>query len=79
MTYMKLITGGAKRHLALADQPSTDVTLCGCTVTQAHNWKRVMGLEGDECPHCAELAFGVSRQRRTQDSLSAGAAAGHAH
>jgi hypothetical protein len=77
MTYMKLITGGAKRHLALADQPSTDVTLCGCTVTQVHNWKRIAGLEGDECPHCAELAFGVGTDRRIP--LARATAAGHAH
>jgi hypothetical protein len=76
MTYMKLITGGVKRHLALADQPSTDSTLCGCTVTGAHSWARIRGLEGDECLQCAELAFGVDASRR---ALAAGVAAGHAH
>ena len=58
MTYMKLITGGVKRHLAVAVQLSAEsITLCGCTVTRSHSWKRVAGLEGDECPRCAELAF----------------------
>jgi len=76
MTYMKLITGGAKRHLALADQPATDSTLCGCSVTGVHSWARIQGLEGDECPQCAERAFGVDAGRRP---LVTGAAAGHAH
>ena len=75
MTYMKLITGGVKRHLALADQPSTDSTLCGCTVTGAHNWTRITGLEGDECPQCAERAFGVDAPRATHGVTAA--AAGH--
>jgi hypothetical protein len=76
MTYMKLITGGVKRHLALADQPSTDSTLCGCSITGAHSWARIQRLEGDECPLCAERAFGVDVSRRP---LAAGAAAGHLH
>jgi len=59
MNYMKLVTGGVKHHLCLADQPSGDSnTLCGCVVTRLHSWKRVRGLEGDECPVCAALAFG---------------------
>jgi hypothetical protein len=64
MTYMKLVTGGVKRHLVVADQPSAEsITLCGCTVTQSHSWKRVNGLEGDECQHCAEVAFDGSAAR----------------
>ena len=78
MTYMKLVTDGAKRHLVLADQPSTGSTLCGCTVTQSQNWMRIKGLEGDECPRCAELAFGAERRTRNSLDVSA-AAAGHAH
>ena len=58
MTYMKLVTGGVKRHLAVADQYSAEfIPLCGCTVTRSHSWKLVDGLEGDECQHCAEVAF----------------------
>ena len=58
LTYMKLVTGGVKHHLVVADQSSSESTLCGCTVTRAHSWRRITGLEGDECEHCAELAFG---------------------
>jgi hypothetical protein len=59
MNYMKLVTGGVKHHLCVADQPSGESnTLCGCVVTRLHSWKRVRGLEGDECPVCAALAFG---------------------
>ena len=65
MTYMKLVTVGVKHHLAAAEQPLADsITLCGCVVTQRHSWRRVMGLEGDECPHCAALAFGGSEYSR---------------
>jgi len=57
--YMKLVTGGVKHHLCVVDQLSIDSsTLCGCVVTRPHSWKRVRGLEGDECPLCAALAFG---------------------
>ena len=59
MNYMKLVTRGVKHHLCVADQPNGDSsTLCGCVVTRLHSWKRVRGLEGDECPVCAALAFG---------------------
>ena len=59
MTYMKLVTGGVKHHLSVADQPAGEsITLCGCVLTRPHSWKRIRGLEGDECAHCAELAFG---------------------
>jgi len=67
MTYMKLVTGGVKHHLAVADQSSVETTLCGCTVTQAHSWKRITGLEGDECEECAELAFGGSPAQAASD------------
>ena len=57
--YMKIVTGGAVPHLCLIDEFSTECrTLCGCTITQSQSWKRISSLEGDECPHCAELAFG---------------------
>jgi len=59
MNYMKLVTGGVKHHLCVADRPDGEsATLCGCVVTRLHSWKRVRGLEGDECPVCAALAFG---------------------
>jgi hypothetical protein len=58
---MKLVTGGVKHHLSVVDQsPGESITLCGCVVTRPHSWKRIRGLEGDECEHCAELAFGGS-------------------
>jgi hypothetical protein len=56
---MKLVTGGVKQHLRVADQADGDSeTLCGCAVTRSHSWKRISRLEGDECPMCAALAFG---------------------
>jgi hypothetical protein len=59
MTYTKLVTGGVKHHLCVVDQPGGEsLTLCGCVLTRAHSWKRIRGLEGDECVECAELAFG---------------------
>ena len=59
ITYLKLVTGGVKHHLCAVEQPSTDaVTLCGCVVTRAQNWKQISSLEGDECPQCVALAFG---------------------
>jgi len=58
ITYMKLMTGGVKHHLVAADRSSSDSTLCGCTVTRSHSWKSITRLEGDECEHCAEIAFG---------------------
>jgi hypothetical protein len=62
MTYMKLVTGGVKHHLAVADcPPGESMTLCGCLVTQPHSWKLIGGLEGDECEQCAELAFSHQR------------------
>ena len=72
MTYMKIITAGLTRHLALADQSSTDSTLCGCTVTGVQSWTRIMKLEGDECPRCADLAFGGDTERRVRSGLDHG-------
>jgi len=61
--YMKIVTEGTAHHLFAVDQFSNDSkTLCGRTVTQLHSWKRIRGLEGDECPECADLAFGGSSQ-----------------
>ncbi|MDP9115395.1 MAG: hypothetical protein M3O20_17165 [Acidobacteriota bacterium] len=59
MSCMKLVTAGVKHHLCRAEQPGGELnTLCGCVVTRLHSWKRVGGIEGDECPVCAALAFG---------------------
>ena len=67
--YMKIVTEGVVHHLFLTDHFSNESrTLCGRTVTQDHSWKRIDSLEGDECPQCAELAFG---------GLAKGAAPGH--
>jgi hypothetical protein len=67
MTYMKLITDRAKRHLVLPGQgPGGFATLCGCTVTRAGNWRLITALEGDECKKCADLSFSL---RRSYDSL----------
>jgi hypothetical protein len=58
MTYMKLVTEGAKHHLSANYQSSSDsLTLCGCVVTRAHSWKQIHTLEGDECEQCASRAF----------------------
>jgi hypothetical protein len=66
MTYMKLVTGGVKHHLCLMDQAGGEsLTLCGCVLTRIHNWKRIRGLEGDECVECAELAFGGHKTAST--------------
>jgi hypothetical protein len=59
MNYMKLVTGGVKHHLCMVDQAGGEsLTLCGCVLTRSHNWKRIRGLEGDECVECAKVAFG---------------------
>jgi len=58
---MKIVTEVAVRHLCALDQFSNDAkTLCGRTITQSQSWKRISSLEGDECPQCADLAFGGS-------------------
>jgi hypothetical protein len=60
MTYMKLISTRAKRHLVLPEQsPGGFATLCGCTVTRAGNWRLIAALEGDECQRCADLSFSL--------------------
>ena len=70
ITYLKLVTGGVKHHLCVAGQASTEaVTLCGCVVTRAQSWKEVKSLEGDECPHCADLAFGGSARKSQSHSV----------
>jgi len=57
--YMKIVTEGAIHHLFVLGESSDEAkTLCGRTVTQQHSWKQIRSLEGDECPKCAELAFG---------------------
>ena len=64
ITYLKLVTGGVRHHLCVADQTSPEsMTLCGCVVTRPQNWKEIKSLEGDECPHCADLAFGGGAPR----------------
>jgi hypothetical protein len=58
MTYVKLLTGGRRKHLALAENLGEGATtLCGGSLTIVHGWKRVTHLEGDECERCAEQAF----------------------
>jgi hypothetical protein len=62
MTYLKLISERAKRHLVLpAQDPGGFDTLCGCTITRAGNWRVITALEGDECEKCANLSFSLSR------------------
>jgi hypothetical protein len=64
MVYMKIVTENAVRHLCVLDQFSNDAkTLCGRTVTQSQSWKQIRSLEGDECGHCAQLAFGGESHR----------------
>jgi len=68
-TYMKLVTGGVKHHLVVADQASTESTLCGCTVTRWQSSRRITRLEGDECEHCAGLAFGSERRAASKGAF----------
>lgn len=69
ITYLKLVTGGVKQHLCLANQAATEsVTLCGCVVTRLQSWKQINSLEGDECPNCAALAFGGARKTEVRSS-----------
>jgi hypothetical protein len=60
MTYMKITAHGSKRHLMKEDQLEQGTTLCGCVVTRVLGWRRISGLEGDECEKCADLSFGTS-------------------
>jgi hypothetical protein len=62
MTYLKLISQSARRHLVPPGQdPGGITTLCGCTITRARNWRVIAALEGDECEKCANLSFSLSR------------------
>ena len=64
MTYLKMTSEGAKKHLVSAEQGLEEVTtLCGCTVTRLSDWKAVTALEGDECEKCAAVSFSVTRLR----------------
>jgi hypothetical protein len=69
MTYMKLISERAKRHLVLPEQgPGGFATLCGCTVTRAGNWRLIAVLEGDECKKCTDLSFTLRRPHNSPES-----------
>ena len=69
MTYLKLISERAKRHLVLpAQDPGGFDTLCGCTITRAGNWRVITALEGDECEKCANLSFSLRRLRNSLES-----------
>ena len=69
MTYLKLISERAKRHLVLpAQDPGGFDTLCGCTITRAGNWRVITALEGDECEKCANLSFSLRRLRTSLES-----------
>ena len=69
MTYLKLISERAKRHLVLpAQDPGGFETLCGCTITRAGNWRVITALEGDECEKCADLSFSLSPLRNSLES-----------
>jgi hypothetical protein len=62
MTYLKMVSEGARKHLIPADQGLAGVsTLCGCTVTRPARWRAVMALEGDECEKCAAVSFSVTK------------------
>jgi len=66
MTYLKLISEKAKRHLVVpAQDPGGFDTLCGCTITRAGNWRVITALEGDECEKCAGLSFSLRRLGRS--------------
>ena len=69
MTYLKLISDGAKRHLILPGQELDGVTtLCGSTITRAHSWSLISALTGDECDKCAALSFPVTKLRTWLES-----------
>ena len=64
MTYLKMISEGARKHLIAADQRLDEVvTLCGCTVTRPGSCKAVTALEGDECEKCASVSFSMTKLR----------------
>jgi hypothetical protein len=63
MTYLKMISEDAKKHLIPVAQGLDDITtLCGCTVTRRVDWKAVTALEGDECEKCAAVSFSATKQ-----------------
>ena len=69
MTYLKMISEDAKKHLVPAVQGLEEITtLCGCTVTRRVGWKAVTALEGDECEKCASVSFSVTKLRTWLDS-----------
>jgi hypothetical protein len=69
MTYLKMLSAGAKKHLIAVDQRLDEVTtLCGCTVTRRGNCKAVTALEGDECEKCASVSFSVTKLRDWLDN-----------
>ena len=64
MTYLKMISADAKKHLVPAVQGLEEITtLCGCTVTRSVSWKAVTALEGDECEKCAAVSFSATKLR----------------
>ena len=68
MTYLKMTSRDATKHLISAEQGLDDVTtLCGCTVTRSCTWVAVTTLEGDECEKCAAVSFSVARLRNWLD------------
>ena len=74
MTYLKLISDRAQRHLVVPGQdPGGFVTLCGRTITRAGNWRVITALEGDECEKCADLSFSLRRLGSPLESSDGGA------
>ena len=68
MTYLKMISADAKKHLVPAVQGLEEITtLCGCTVTRSVSWKAVTALEGDECEKCASVSFSMTKLRSWLD------------
>src|SRR5258708_2538431 len=65
MTYLKLISEKAKRHLVVpAQDPGGFDTLCGCTITRAGNWRVITALEGDECEKMRGFVFFTEAARQ---------------
>jgi hypothetical protein len=69
MTYLKMISEDAKKHLVPAVQGLEEITtLCGCIVTRRVGWKAVTALEGDECEKCAAVSFSTAKLRNWLES-----------
>ena len=69
MTYLKMISEDAKKHLVAAVQGLEEITtLCGCTVTRSVGWKAITALEGDECEKCAAVSFSTTKLRNCLES-----------